>query len=127
MCPSLVAYFRDALKEHLPGGELYNLTSEEVKGVPTHNKYVERMFGYWRQLMRYMPNVRECTAEVFTLYACNHTGEWLQAKSDDDRRAIIAKARKDVPSIRRKYKERRAEIELARRENLEKERAEKAQ
>ena len=45
-------------------------------------------------------------------------------KEDEERRAIVAKARKDVPTLRRLYKERQAEIQRVRRENLERERAE---
>ena len=45
-------------------------------------------------------------------------------KGDEERRAIVAKARKDVPTLRRLYKERQAEIQRVRRENLERERAE---
>ena len=54
ICPALVRYFRVAAKEHLPGGEFYNLTGEDVQGVPTNNKFVEKMFGYWKSLMVYM-------------------------------------------------------------------------
>lgn len=125
MCPSLVRYFKVALKEHLPGGELHDLTSDQVRGIPTHNKYVERMFGYWKMLLQYMPNVREYTAETFTLYACNNTGKYLAAKSVEERRQIIIQARKDVPTLRKNFKERRSDIQRVRRENLEKERAEK--
>ena len=45
-------------------------------------------------------------------------------KGDEERRAIVTTARKDVPTLRRLYKERQAEIQRVRRENLEKERAE---
>ena len=64
------------------------------------------MFGYWKSLMVYMPNVRALTAESFTLFALNRTSEWLSAKSEQERRAIIDRARRDVPSLRSKYKER---------------------
>ena len=37
----------EAIKEYLPGGEFYELESDDVRGVPTHNKFCERMFGYW--------------------------------------------------------------------------------
>ena len=80
ICTALVKYFRVAAKEHLPGGEFCNLTSDQVRGVPTHNKFAERIFGYWKQLMRYMPNVQALTAEAFTLFAMNKTSAWLAAK-----------------------------------------------
>ena len=126
MLLALARYFRVAMKDILPGGKLYSLSSDEVKGVPTHNKFVERMFGYWKLLMRYMPNASHLTCETFTLYSTNNTAAYLAAKTDEERRLIVAQARKDVPGIRKLYKERQADIQRVRRENLEAERKEKA-
>ena len=47
------------------------------------------------------------------------------AKTEDERRVIITQAQKDVPGLRKLYKERQAEIQRVRRENLEAERKEK--
>ena len=77
MCTALTKYFLVAVKEFLPGGEFENLEAKDVKGVPTHNKFPERMFGYWKMLMNYMPNVGALTAEAFTLFALNNTYEWI--------------------------------------------------
>ena len=125
MLLALARYFRVAMKDILPGGKLYSLSSDEVKGVPTHNKFVERMFGYWKLLMRYMPNASHLTCKTFTLYSTNNTAAYLAAKSKEERRAIIAQARRDVLGLRKLYKERQAEIQRVRRENLEAERKEK--
>ena len=122
---ALVSYFRVAAKEHLPGGEFHGLSSDDVRGVLTHNKFCERMFGYWRQLMRYMPNVQALTAESFTLFALNRTAAWIATKEEAERHAIVNRARSDVKTLRLKYKERKAEIRRVRRENLENERQEK--
>ena len=104
--PALVKYFRVAVQEHLPGGEFHNLESSEVRGIPLHNKFPERMFGYFKQLLVYMPNVKELTAKGFTLTARNETSKWLSAKSDEERRVIVNQARRNVPTLRRRYKER---------------------
>ena len=72
--------------------------------------FVERMFGYWKMLMTYMPNVRALTAESFTLSAMNKTHVWLSAKSDEKRRAIVTQAQKDVPTLRKRYKERQVAL-----------------
>ena len=65
-------------------------------------------------------------------YACSlraneptNTCAYLAAKSKEERRAIIAQARRDVLGLRKLYKERQAEIQRVRRENLEAERKEK--
>ena len=76
------------------------------------------MFGYWKLLMRYMPNASHLTCETFTLYSTNNTAAYLAAKSEEERRAIIAQARRDVLGLRKLYKERQAEIQRVRRENL---------
>ena len=76
--------------------------------------------------MRYMPNASHLTCETFTLYSTNNTAAYLAAKTDEERRLIVAQARKDVPGIRKLYKERQADIQRVRRENLEAERKEKA-
>ena len=48
---ALVKYFKVAVKEYLPGGEFAELSQVEARGVPVHNKFVERMFGYWKMLL----------------------------------------------------------------------------
>ena len=58
----------------------------------------------------YMPNVRALTAESFTLSAMNKTHVWLSAKSDEKRRAIVTQAQKDVPTLRKRYKERQVAL-----------------
>ena len=72
-----------------------------------------------------MPNVSDYTAETFTLYSCNRTGQYIASMSVEERRKFITQARKDVPTLRKNFKERRKEIQCARRENLEREREEK--
>ena len=57
-----------------------------------------------------MPNVRALTAESFTLFALNHTGAWLAAKTAEEQRVIVEKARKAVPALRSKFKERQVNI-----------------
>ena len=47
------------------------------------------------------------------------------AKTEDERRIIITQARKDVPGLRKLYKERKADIQRVWRANLEAERKEK--
>ena len=113
MCTALVKYFWVAVKEFLPGGEFEHLDANDVKGVPTHNKFPERMFGYWKMLMMYMPNVGALTAEAFTLFALNNTYERIKAKGDEERHAIIPQCQKDVPLLRKKYKERQVKKKRA--------------
>ena len=116
--PGLVAYLRGALADHLEGGKHQHLTADEVAGVLTHNKFCERMFGYWKFLLTYKPNISDLTAEAFTLFALNKTADWIDAKSESERNEIISKSAKDVKTLRQQYKQRHEEIKLARRQNL---------
>ena len=92
MLPALSRYFRVAMKELLPGGEIHSLTSAAVKGKPKHDKFPETMFGYWKRLLSYMPSASDLTCETFTLYATNNTAAYLAAKTEDERRIIITQA-----------------------------------
>ena len=83
------------------------------------------MFAYWKFLLNHKPNISDLSAEAFTLFALNKTGAWLDAQTEADRNQIVMNAQKDVKLMRQKYKERRIEIQNARRESLEKERLEK--
>ena len=78
-----------------------------------------------KQLLVYMPNVSAITTEAFTLFAMNHTYDWLKSKSPAEQREIVNKSRKDVKSLHEKYKQRQAEIIEVRRQNLEAERQQK--
>jgi hypothetical protein len=120
--PALVTYLKEHLKDHLPGGIHEQLVSAEVAGVPKHNKFCESMFAYWDWLLRYRPNISTLTAEAFTLFALNKTGDWLQALGEEERNKVIRQAQTDTKVLRKKYKERQEEIMRSRRESLEKER-----
>lgn len=123
--PSLASFLRDLLRDHLPGGIHEQLQSSDVAGVPKHNKFCERIFGYFDWLLRYRPNLSTLTAESFTLFAMNKTGAWLKAKSEVERQGIIMKAQRDTKELKKKYKERQEEIRRQRRESLELERQER--
>ena len=72
-----------------------------------------------------MPNVSALTTEAFTLFAMNHTYDWLKSKSPTEQRDIVNKSRKDLKSLREKYKQRQEEIIEVRQQNLEAERQQK--
>lgn len=65
------------------------LQPSDVRGVPKHNKFCERMFGYFDSLLRHRPNISTLTAEAFTLHAMNKTGEWIDAMGPEVRNNVI--------------------------------------
>jgi hypothetical protein len=123
--PTLASLLKHHLKDHLPGGIHEQLESSEVHGVPKHNKFCESLFAYWDHLLRFRPNISTLTAEAFTLFAMNKTGQWLQAMDEVERNKVIRQAQKDTKELKNKYKERQEEIRRHRRESLEKERQER--
>ena len=125
--PPLIVFLRTHWKDHLPGGELAQLSADQAKGLPKTNKFPETIFGYFDRRLRSVPATSTLTIEACAMWAFNKTGDWIAAKGEDERDEIISRARKDVKSIREKYKERLETIVQTRRENLERERAVKEQ
>jgi hypothetical protein len=123
--PSLASFLKEYLKDHLPGGIHDQLEANEVAGVPKHNKFCERLFGYFDNLLRRKPNLSTLTAEAFTMFAMNKTGDWLKGLGEAERNNIIREAQKDSKELKKKYNERQEDILKTRRANLEKERVEK--
>ncbi len=53
-------------------------------GVPKHNKWCEKVFGYFDRMLRDRPNITIIAAEAFVMWTYNRTAEWLCAKSDEE-------------------------------------------
>ena len=83
-----------------------NLAAENVSvaGLPKHNKFCETVFGFFDRQLRTTPALSTLTIEAQTMFVFNKTGEWLAAKDDEERSAIIAQSRKDAASIKAIYK-----------------------
>ena len=123
--PPLVSFLRKHLQAYLPGGELEYLMEHIAKGLPPTNKFCEAIFGFIDRHLRTIPNASTLTAETFVMWVFNKTGEWLDAKGEEERAQIILQAKKDAPAIKAKYKERQEAIVAERRANLERAMAEK--
>ena len=52
---SFALFARRQFADHIDGGIHANLTADQVRGVPTHNMFLERCFGYWDQRKRHIP------------------------------------------------------------------------
>ena len=125
--PALVIFFKNHLKEFLPGGEMMKLTIDQALGLPKTNKFCESIFGFFDRHLRTNPARSTFKIEAFTMWVFNLTGAWMEAKDDEERARIIAQTRKDAPSMKSTYKARQEKILLARRENLQRLQAEKEQ
>lgn len=115
--PALAKYVQRKFKEHLPGGEFFEVTPElynQTKSVPTHNKFSERVFAYTDQLLRFKPSINTLATEAYTMFCLNQTNQWLNSKTLEEQAKLVTEARKEVADLRKEYKARRAEIEKER-------------
>lgn len=53
------------------------------------------------------------------MFVHNKTLDWLAGKTDNEKEILLSKARKNVSTIRLKFKERMKQLEIKRRLNLE--------
>ncbi|WAR22430.1 hypothetical protein MAR_016404 [Mya arenaria] len=104
--------------DHLPGGKL---RTNEIKTVaaPKTSCFAESVFGQMDHMLRTKPNISTLAAEASIMFANNNTLEWLQSKITKERSQVIKTASRNVPSMRRKYKERIDTIKEQRRIKLQ--------
>jgi hypothetical protein len=114
LLPALHLFATNHFKDHLEGGRHHDITSDQVKGVPLHNKLCERVFGYWDWLQQSKSNITSLAAEAYTLYAMNRTSTWLQGLDSTERNRVISDAKRDTNALRKKFKERQEKIRVER-------------
>ena len=99
------------LEDHLPGG-IHNQSSYvETKPVPKTNKVSERDFALLDRLLQQKPNASTIAIESIILFSQNKTRKWIEKKSEAERKQLFQAARKLTPQFRKKYKDRRREIQ----------------
>lgn len=89
-------------KDHLPGGCWENVTEdmkEKSRGTSQHNKFAESVFGYLDQLMRKNPNMSILASEAYIMFTSNKTKQWLDAKSEEEKKYLVEDAVKYQRSI----------------------------
>jgi len=98
-------------------------TDDELRqktiSVPKHNKFSETIFGHLDRLLREKPNIKLLANESYIMFVHNKTLDWLAGKTDNEKEILLSKARKNVSTIRLKFKERMKQLEIKRRLNLE--------
>lgn len=91
---------------------------EKSRGTSKHNKFAESVFGYLDQLMRKNPNMSILASEAYIMFTSNKTKQWLDAKSEEEKKYLVEDAMKVVPNIREAFKEKREEIRRKQRDAL---------
>ena len=110
------------LIDYLPGGAYHSISDsdaaviEETKSVPTTNVSPERDFSALDRMLSEKSNATHIALESLLLYSHNHTSEWLQSKSAEERKKLF-KASCEFSSIQKsKFLKRREEIIAKRKE-----------
>lgn len=113
LCGAYGAYTTRLLKDHLPGRKYHDpsaVVQEEGKSVASTNVVSERDFAQLDRFMREEPCARTIALEGIIMFS-NRTAEWLSAKNENDRAALLASARQSAPAVQELYKKRQIEIQ----------------
>lgn len=121
LLPVLGEAAKRLFKDHLPGGCWENVTEdmkEKSRGTSKHNKFAESVFGYLDQLMRKNPNMSILASESYIMFTSNKTKQWLDAKSEEEKKYLVENAmkreeigRKQREALNEKIKKRRRQRE----------------
>ena len=111
------------LIDHLPEGKYHSddaKLKEEISSVPTTNVAPERDFAVLDRLLHQKPNATSVALEAMILFSHNKTASWLDKQSSKNKEELLQVARTLAPTIKKKYVERKKEIEKRCEENLTK-------
>ena len=118
LLPALCQLGRKLFKEHLPGGNLHNLSpdiKEKVKAAPKTSCFAESVFGQLDHLLRTKPNITTLAAEACIMFLNNKTLNWLECKTEEEKIQLIKKASRGEAKLKKQYKDRLEEINENRR------------
>jgi len=107
--------------DHLPGGKWYADTTDmrmKAMSVQKHNKFSESVFGYLDNLLRKNPNISILTSEAYIVFTANKTEDWIESKSDEEKRTLINEAMKESHLVRENFKKRKVDIQAKQREAM---------
>ena len=97
--------------DQLPGAKYWlpsDLTGDSSTNVPTTNKASESDFAILDLLLKTEPNARMQTLLSLTMWARNHTLEWLSNKDTEEKDRILNLARVKNQDMKEKYKDNRS-------------------
>ena len=97
--------------DQLPGGKYWlpsDLIRDSSENVPTTNKASESDFAILDLLLKTEPNASMQTLLSSTMWARNHTVEWLSNKDTEEKDRILNLARVKNQEKKEKYKDSRS-------------------
>jgi hypothetical protein len=119
MLPAILNLMVNIFTDYIGDGKWASCSSEikaGTKAVPMHNKYSESLFGHVDRLLREKPNISFISQEAYIMFCHNRTSDWLLEMDEKKKQEILNECRKEMKSLRIKFKERRKEIEERRKE-----------
>ncbi|XP_065656137.1 uncharacterized protein LOC136081830 [Hydra vulgaris] len=107
---SILVILERQCADQLPGGKYWNPSnsvSEAASNVPVTNKASESDFAILDLMVRTKPNANVQTIQALTMWSQNQTLEWLNSKSDEERKQLLEYSRTKVTLLKSKYDERK--------------------
>ena len=108
-------------KDHPAGGKYIDPSSSiklNAKNIPAHNKASESDFAILDLLLKTKPNSNIETLQMKTMWSRNKTDVWLNNKTEEERIKIFKSARKNSEKMKDKFKQRRHQLLLRKKEIL---------
>ena len=94
----------------------------KARSVEKHNKFSERVFAYFDNLLRYKPRINILASEAYMTFAVNKATEWFKDKPDDEAEVLVASSRKEIEDLCQNLKQRLAIIVNRTRDKIEEDR-----
>ncbi|XP_065647261.1 uncharacterized protein LOC136077007 isoform X2 [Hydra vulgaris] len=107
---SILVILERQCADQLSGGKYWNPSnsvSEAASNVPVTNKASESDFAILDLMVRTKPNANVQTIQALTMWSQNQTLEWLNSKSDEERKQLLEYSRTKVTLMKSKYDERK--------------------
>ena len=99
---NFAAFTKHLIPEHLPGGHFFESSlslASESSTVAKTNAVSERDFAQLDRLLREKPGARTIAIEGMVLYSNNRTSDWLEAKTGEQKAAIVQACRQSVDDL----------------------------
>jgi hypothetical protein len=127
MVSGFIPIIKRQLKDHLPGGSLRNINSNQLReyllSAPKDNVRSERDFAQLDHCVLTKPNQSLLTRETSILFSNNNTMQWILNMDLDNLQKNIAASTKLAKVIQQKWKQTEAEVMECRIQTLAKQKA----
>ena len=113
VCSAMLLCLERQCEDQLPGRKYWSPSpdlSAQAKSVPTSNITSERDFAVFDVLLKTRPSATTVALEALIMWMNNKTSSWVDTQSEADKAKYFEEARKNVPLIQEKMRNRRKQI-----------------